>query len=78
MVYRIHRGGSYRDECSTLRCSARGMLRPPVKLAGAAFVLCWTWRRPVHMPRIARDQIIANRTPQETLAEKVKAGKVYP
>jgi SIR2-like domain len=30
------------------------------------------------MPRIARDQIIANRTPQETLAEKVKAGKAVP
>jgi len=30
------------------------------------------------MPRIARGQIIADRTPQETLAEKVKAGKAVP
>ena len=30
------------------------------------------------MPRIARDQIIATGTPQETLAEKVKAGKAVP
>ena len=27
------------------------------------------------MPRIARDQKLVDRTPQETLAEKIKAGK---
>jgi hypothetical protein len=30
------------------------------------------------MPRIARNQAMAERTPQETLAEKVKAGKAVP
>src|SRR5215831_12032632 len=34
--------------------------------------------RQVHMPRIARGQIISDRTSQETLAEKVKAGKAVP
>jgi SIR2-like domain len=30
------------------------------------------------MPRIARNQTLADRTPQETLAEKIKAGKAVP
>jgi hypothetical protein len=30
------------------------------------------------MPRIARNQILVDRTPQETLAEKIKAGKAVP
>jgi formylglycine-generating enzyme required for sulfatase activity len=37
VVYRIHRGGSYRDERSTLRCSARGYASPTSKIGWRGF-----------------------------------------
>jgi len=37
VVYRVHRGGSYRDERSTLRCSARSYASPTSKIAWRGF-----------------------------------------
>jgi formylglycine-generating enzyme required for sulfatase activity len=37
VVYRVHRGGSYRDERSTVRCSARGYASPTSKIGWRGF-----------------------------------------
>jgi iron(II)-dependent oxidoreductase len=37
VVYRVHRGGSYRDDRSMLRCSARGYAAPTSKIGWRGF-----------------------------------------
>lgn len=41
VVYRVHRGGAYRDERSTLRCSARGYAPPTSKIGWRSFRVVW-------------------------------------